>query len=330
MNKQIAAADTGKPGQRLVSQIPQSMAGLRLDQALVTLFPAYSRSRLSGWVKSGQVQVDGCCLSPASKVGGGERVELLVSAEPVECWEPQDIPLNIVYEDDAILVVDKPAGLVVHPAAGNRDGTLLNALLHHAPELARVPRAGIVHRLDKLTSGLLVVARDVTSHIRLVEQLQARTVTRRYCAVVVGVMPAGGVVEAPIGRHRTDRKRMTVTERGKEAISHYRVTERFAGHSLIEVRLETGRTHQIRVHMAHIRYPLVGDAVYGGRLRIPSGCGRELAERLRGFKRQALHAGRLGIFHPVTGEAMEWRAALPDDLAQLIDALRRDQAADAV
>ena len=324
MNKPIAATDIGEPDQQLVARIPEAMAGRRLDRALVELFPDYSRSRLSQWIKSGQVQVDGRYFSPSDKVVGGEQVKLEVRLEPQERWEPQDIPLHVVYEDEAILVINKPAGLVVHPAAGNLDGTLLNALLHHAPELAEVPRAGIVHRLDKQTSGLLVVARDVTSHVRLVEQLQARTVARQYSAVVVGVMPSGGTVDAPIGRHRVDRKRMAVTGQGRQAITHYRVAERFAAHTLIAVRLETGRTHQIRVHMAHIRYPLVGDPVYGGRLRIPAGCGDELKETLRNFKRQALHAGRLGIIHPVTGEAVEWQAALPDDMAQLIDALQAD------
>ncbi len=330
MNKSIATSDIGEPDQRLAARIPEAMAGLRLDRALTELFPDYSRSRLSQWIKSGQVQVNGCCFSPSDKVAGGERVELEVRLEPQESWKPQDIPLHIVYEDDAILVINKPAGLVVHPAAGNPDGTLLNALLHHAPELAQVPRAGIVHRLDKQTTGLMVVARDVTSHIRLVEQLQARTVSRRYSAVVVGVMPSGGTVDAPIGRHRVDRKRMAVTGQGRQAITHYRVAERFAAHSLIDVRLETGRTHQIRVHMAHIRHPLVGDPVYGGRLRIPAGCGDELGETLRNFKRQALHAGRLGIIHPATGEAMEWQTALPEDMAQLLECLRTDSRTHAI
>ncbi len=324
MNKPIAATDIGESGQRLVACIPGVMAGQRLDRALVELFPDYSRSRLSQWIKSGQVQVNGRHFSPANKVVGGERVVLEVRLESRESWEPQDIPLNIVYEDDSVLVINKPAGLVVHPAVGNPDGTLLNALLHHAPELAQVPRAGIVHRLDKQTTGLLVVARDVTSHIRLVEQLQARTVTRQYSAVVVGVMLAGGRVDAPVGRHRVDRKRMAVTGQGRPAVTHYRVAQQFSAHSLIEVRLETGRTHQIRVHMAHIRYPLAGDPVYGGRLRIPAGCSDELMDVLRGFTRQALHAGRLGIIHPATGEAMEWQAALPDDIAQLVKVLQVD------
>ncbi len=330
MNKPIATTDIGEPDQQLVARIPEAMAGRRLDRALVELFPDYSRSRLSQWIKTGQVRVDGGHFSPGDKVIGGERVELEVRLEPQESWKPQDIPLHIVYEDDAILVINKPAGLVVHPAAGNPDGTLLNALLHHAPELAQVPRAGIVHRLDKQTTGLMVVARDVTSHIRLVEQLQARTVSRRYSAVVVGVMPSGGTVDAPIGRHRVDRKRMAVTGQGREAITHYRVAERFAAHTLIDVRLETGRTHQIRVHMAHVRHPLVGDPVYGGRLRIPAGCGDELRETLRNFKRQALHAGRLGIVHPATGEAMEWQTALPEDMAQLVECLRADSRTHAV
>ncbi len=321
MGKPIASMESG---QRLAAVIPRESAGQRFDRVLAELFPDYSRSRLSRWIKGGQVKLDGRCCSPDQRVLGGERVELVVSPEPQERWEAQAIELNVVYEDDAILVVDKPAGLVVHPAAGNPDGTLLNALLHHAPELAEVPRAGIVHRLDKETSGLLVVARTVGSHLRLVEQLQERSVSRCYSAVVVGVPTSGGTVDAPIGRHRVDRKRMAVTGQGKPAVTHYRVAERFRAHALLDVRLETGRTHQIRVHMAHIRHPLVGDPVYGGRSRIPAGCGEALREELRGFRRQALHAGRLGITHPASGERMEWQVPLPEDMARLIHTLRAD------
>ena len=322
----------GKPigsGQRLVAHVPADLAGRRLDRALAELFPDYSRSRLGQWIKGGQVRVDGRRRSPSDRLAGGERVELEPHLEPQQEWKPQDIPLRILHEDDAILVIDKPAGLVVHPAAGNPDGTLLNALLHHAPELEKVPRAGIVHRLDKQTSGLLVVARTVTSHIRLVEQLQARTVKREYQAIVNGVMTAGGIVDAPIGRHRVERKRMAVTGQGKPAVTRYRVVQRFAAHTLLEVRLESGRTHQIRVHMAHIRYPLVGDPVYGGRLRIPAGCSDGLAAILRGFRRQALHAARLGLVHPASGKEMEWQTPLPEDMVRLVEALREEQQADA-
>ncbi len=322
MDKPIGS---GKP---LLAEVPVALAGQRLDRVLAELFPDYSRSRLGRWIKGGRVLVDGSRRSPSDRLAGGERVELRPQPEPRREWRAQEIPLRILHEDDSILVIDKPAGLVVHPAAGNPDGTLLNALLHHAPELEEVPRAGIVHRLDKQTSGLLVVARNVTSHIRLVEQLQARSVRRHYLAVVNGVMPAGGTVDAPIGRHPVDRKRMAVTPRGKPSITHYRVARRFAAHTLIDVRLESGRTHQIRVHMAHIRHPLVGDPVYGGRLRIPPGCGEGLSEMLRGFRRQALHAGRLGIIHPATGETMEWSSPPPADMERLIEALKADTQAD--
>ncbi len=320
----------GHSALRLEARIPPELAGRRLDRALVELFPDYSRSRLGQWIREGQVRVDGQPRrAPSHRIAGGEMVELEPRQEPNREWRAQEIPLRILHEDEAILVIDKPAGLVVHPAAGNPDGTLLNALLHHAPELEAVPRAGIVHRLDKQTSGLLVVARTVTSHIRLVEQLQARTVKREYRAVVNGVMIAGGTVDAPIGRHRVDRKRMAVSGQGKPAITHYRVAQRFAAHTLLKVWLESGRTHQIRVHMAHIRHPLVGDPVYGGRLRIPAGCGDRLAGILRGFRRQALHAARLGLTHPASGKQMEWQMPLPEDMARLVEAMREDQRADA-
>jgi 23S rRNA pseudouridine1911/1915/1917 synthase len=239
-------------------------------------------------------------------------------------WQGEDIPLTIVYEDEEIIIVNKPAGMVVHPAAGNYDGTLVNALLHHAPELNEVPRAGIVHRLDKETSGLLAVARTLKSQKHLVEMLQARVMKRQYQAVACGVMTAGGTVNAPIDRHPVDRKRMAVVANGKPAVTHYRVMERFRIHTHIRVDLETGRTHQIRVHMAHIHYPLVGDPVYGSRLRLPSDCSAELADFLRNFKRQALHAARLGLEHPTTGEMMEWEAPLPEDMQQLIRLLHED------
>ncbi len=324
MDKPIARPEGVSPPPKLTARIPPAEGGQRLDRVLAELFPDYSRSRLSQWIKAGWVRVDGRRLSPSNRVIGGEWVEVEVQPESEERWEAQPIPLAIRYEDEALLVIDKPAGLVVHPAAGNPDGTLLNALLHHAPELAEVPRAGIVHRLDKDTSGLLVVARTITSHRHLVEQLQARTVKREYRAVVHGSVIAGGTVDAPIGRHRVDRKRMAVTAQGKPAITHYRVVQRYRAHTLLDVRLESGRTHQIRVHMAHIRHPLVGDPVYGGRLRVPAGCDGTLVEALRTFRRQALHAGRLGLIHPVTGEAMEWCSPMPDDMVRLIDALKAD------
>jgi 23S rRNA pseudouridine1911/1915/1917 synthase len=309
---------------QLTTTIPANLAGLRLDQALATLFPDYSRARLQRWIKAGQVSVDERRMRSKDLVYGGEQVCLSVVLEEETRWRPQDLPLNVVYEDTAILVIDKPLGVVVHPGAGNLDGTLSNALLHHAPELAAVPRAGIVHRIDKDTSGLLVVARSLMAQKSLVEQLQARVFEREYQAVAMGVMTAGGTVNVPIGRHPVNRLRQAVVPGGREAITHYRVEGRFRAHTHVRVRLETGRTHQIRVHMAHIQYPLVGDPVYGGRLRIPAGATPELEQALRGFRRQALHAARLGFVHPLSGEVVVWQAPLPADMAALLDACRAD------
>ena len=310
----------------LSAEIPAELDGKRLDQAMAVLFQDFSRSRLQQWIREGQVQVDSQVMRPKDKVYAGQQVTLQATLAPEGDWEAQDIPLPIVYEDAHLLVINKPAGLVVHPAAGNASGTMLNALLHHAPQLENLPRAGIVHRLDKETSGLLVVAKDLTTHKELVAQLQAREFEREYQAIVVGVMTAGGTVDAPLGRHPVQRKRMAVVERGKPAVTHYRVLERFRAHSLIRVNLETGRTHQIRVHMAYVHYPLVGDPVYGGRLKLPRGCTSELAEALRQFRRQALHAARLGIVHPHTGEHLAWQAPLPADMQALLETLRADNA----
>jgi len=306
------------------AEIPVELDGKRLDQALAVLFQDFSRSRLQQWIRDGQVQVDAQVMRPKDKVFSGQRVTLQASLAPEGEWEAQDIPLSIVYEDAHLLVINKPAGLVVHPAAGNYTGTMLNALLHHAPQLENLPRAGIVHRLDKETSGLLVVAKDLSTHKELVAQLQAREFEREYLAIVVGVMTAGGTVEAPIGRHPVQRKRMAVVDRGKPAVTHYRVVERFRAHTLIRVKLETGRTHQIRVHMAYVHFPLLGDPVYGGRLKLPKGCSEELAQTLRQFRRQALHAARLGIIHPQTGEALSWEAPLPPDMQKLLAVLQDD------
>lgn len=304
--------------------VPADAAGRRLDQVLGELFPDYSRNRLQEWIKAGQLTVNGRVPRARDKVWGGERVALVASEVTEVPWVGEAIPLDIVYEDDTILVINKPPGLVVHPAAGNWEGTLVNALLHHAPELAQLPRAGVVHRLDKDTSGLLVVARTLAAHKSLVEQLQARTVKREYAALVTGVMTAGGTVEAPIGRHPVDRKRMAVTEGGREAVSHYRVAERFLAHTYVKVNLETGRTHQIRVHMAYVNYPLLGDPTYGGRLRLPAGCSEALRTELQQFKRQALHAGVLGLIHPESDEEMQWQAPLPLDMQRLLEMLRDD------
>lgn len=309
--------------QLYTAAIPDSLTGLRLDQALVELFPEFSRSRLQEWIKTGCVQVDGqAALRAKDKVVGGAAVALRAELEEVGSDQAQDIPLNIVYQDASLIIVDKPVGLVVHPAAGHRDGTLVNALLHYAPELAAVPRAGIVHRLDKDTSGLLMVARTLQAHKVLVDQLQARDIEREYLAVVQGCMAAGGTVDEPLGRHPTDRKRFAVREGGKSAVTHYRVAERFAHHTLTRLKLETGRTHQIRVHMTHIHYPLVGDPVYG-RLRLSAGASLALTEALRGFRRQALHATRLALAHPENGEYCQWESLLPEDMQALLDALTR-------
>ena len=304
--------------------IPDAMVGMRLDQAAAELFSDFSRERIKSWIKQGVLTLDGAQARPKDKVYGGERLTLDTVLEAEARWEPQAIDLEIVHEDDDVLVIDKPPGLVVHPAAGNPDGTLLNAVLHHCPQLAAIPRAGIVHRLDKDTSGLMVVAKTLAAQTSLVEQLQARTVSREYDAVVIGVMTAGGTVDAPIGRHPKDRKRQAVTESGKPAITHYRVVERFRGHTHVRCRLETGRTHQIRVHMAHRRFPLIGDALYSGRFKVPAGASETLKEILREFPRQALHARKLAFIHPRHGESVEFRADLPDDLLMLLDYLRVD------
>lgn len=297
---------------------------MRLDQALAAALPDYSRSRIQQWIRSGRVRVDGRARDAKDRVQGGEWVELEVEAEILTSDVPEAIPLTLVYRDASILVIDKPAGLVVHPAIGHRAGTLLNALLHHAPEVAQLPRAGIVHRLDKDTTGLLVVACREAAQNSLQEQLQTRTVSREYLAVVQGRMTAGGTIDAPLGRHPTDRLRFAVRQGGKPSISHYRVVERYAQHTLVRVYLETGRTHQIRVHMAYAGHPLVGDPLYGGRARSPAGVTALLAERLRTFPRQALHAARLALIHPAQGVPMSWESSLPKDFQMLIEALRAE------
>ncbi len=310
---------------RLTAQVPVELGGQRLDRILAELFPDFSRSRLQQMNQRGDVLVDGAQRRDREKLLGGERVELHVEQQVETETIAQDLPLTVVYEDDTIIVLNKNAGEVVHPAAGNPDGTLQNALLFHYPELREVPRAGIVHRLDKDTTGLLVVARTVGAHTSLVAQLQARSVKREYLALVQANVVSGGKIDKPIARHPTDRKRMSVYVGGKEAITHYRVDESFDGFTLLRVRLETGRTHQIRVHMSALRWPLVGDATYGFRLRLPKHASAELVDALRGFSRQALHAHRLALVHPVRKETMEWEVPLPEDFEDLLDALRGDQ-----
>ena len=305
------------------AQVPVSMSGLRFDQVASELFPDFSRSRLQSWIRDGQLTLDGRLAKPKDRLIGGEQLELKAEMEAQGTWEPEAIELNIVHEDDHIMVINKPAGLVVHPAAGNQTGTLLNALLNHCPDLINLPRAGIVHRLDKETTGLMVVAKTLQAHTDLVEQLADRSVSREYEAIAVGTMTGGGTVNAPIGRHPTQRKLMAVlSQGGKRAVTHYRVLTRFPHHTHIRVKLETGRTHQIRVHMAHIQFPLVGDATYGKRFKIPKGATDELIETLKAFPRQALHAATLGLEHPDTGEYCEWSIPLPADFQALLNALK--------
>lgn len=308
----------------LSGNISPALAGQRLDQALAALFPDITRSRLQQWIEDGHVRLNGRLPRKRDKVKEGDAVSIRVPPPADGDWKAQPIPLEIVHEDGEILVINKPPGLVVHPGAGNPEGTLLNALLNHAPKLAALPRAGIVHRLDKDTSGLLVVAKTERARQNLIEQLQAHIVEREYLAIVNGVMVAGGTIEAPIGRHRTRRTHMAVSAHGKPAVSHYRVVKKYRAHTLVQVRLESGRTHQIRVHMAHLHYPVVGDPVYGGRLKIPAGAGEPLKKVLRGFKRQALHALKLGLIHPKTGKRVQWATSIPGDMGQLIEALALD------
>lgn len=309
----------------LNAEIPESLLGKRLDQALAQLFPDYSRSRIKDWILAGNVTINGQIWDkPREKVLGNEAVEVNASLEIQEQHQAQDIALDIVFEDEHILVINKPSDLVVHPGAGNSDGTVLNALLNHAPQVASVPRAGIVHRLDKDTTGLMVVAKTVPAQTHLVESLQAREISREYEAVVYGTMVAGGLVDAPIGRHPTKRTSMAIRETGKPAVTHYRVKQKFRAHTHIRLKLETGRTHQIRVHMSHLKYPLVGDVLYGGRPRLPKSCSQDMIDMLRGFRRQALHAIQLELSHPVSGEWMSWHAPLPDDMVELLGVLEED------
>jgi 23S rRNA pseudouridine1911/1915/1917 synthase len=320
----VDQTDEQGSGNRLSAVVGDDQAGLRLDQAVAQLFPDYSRSRLTAWIKDGRVTVEGEQRRPRDKVMPGECLVLLAEAEPQVACVAQDIPLDIRFEDRHVLVINKPAGLVVHPAAGNPDGTLQNALLFHSPALVNLPRGGIVHRLDKDTTGLMVVAKSDIAHKNLVAALQARDVHREYRALVAGELIAGGTIDQPIGRHPTVRTRMAVHPTGKPAVTHYRVEEHFRGHTLLDVRLETGRTHQIRVHMAFIRHPVFGDPVYGGRLRLPARADQALVDAMRAFKRQALHAYRLGFHHPVSGEELAFEAEIPDDMAELVALLRED------
>ncbi|EKO3965267.1 23S rRNA pseudouridine(1911/1915/1917) synthase RluD [Vibrio fluvialis] len=309
----------------LTHTVKESQLGQRLDQAVAELFTDFSRSRLKEWLLEGKVMVNGTVVTkPRTKVMGGEAITVQAELEDEQRWEAQDIPLNIVYEDDDIIVINKPRDLVVHPGAGTPDGTVLNALLFHYPPIAEVPRAGIVHRLDKDTTGLMVVAKTVPAQTRLVRELQKRNITREYEAIAIGKMTAGGMIDKPIGRHSTKRTLMAVSPLGKPAVTHYRVAEHFREHTRLRLRLETGRTHQIRVHMAYLQHPLLGDTAYGGRARIPKGATQELTDMIRGFDRQALHAVMLRFAHPITGEELEFHAPVPDDMVVMTEALRED------
>ncbi|EUC68116.1 23S rRNA pseudouridine synthase D [Alcanivorax sp. 97CO-5] len=306
-------------------QVKPEHAGQRVDQVAAELFEGFSRSRLQTWIKNGVLTVNGAQTKPKEKLTGNESLTLEVEIEPELDDQPQSIDLDVVYQDDDLIVINKPAGLVVHPAAGHADGTLLNGLLHLDERLNSLPRAGIVHRLDRDTTGLMVVARSLEAHQSLVAQLQDKSLFRQYEAIAVGVMTGGGKVDAPMGRHPVDRKKQAVVKTGgKNAVTHYRVLDRYRAHTRIQVQLETGRTHQIRVHMAHRNYPLVGDPLYGGRLKQPAGATEALRQALHKFPRQALHARKLGLIHPATGEYCEFQAELPADMTSLIVALEND------
>ncbi|HHF3905522.1 TPA: 23S rRNA pseudouridine(1911/1915/1917) synthase RluD [Haemophilus influenzae] len=309
----------------LSAEVQPEQMGQRLDQTLAELFPEYSRSRLKTWIEADLVKLnDRITNIPREKVLGGERIEIIVEVEDETRFEAENIPLNIVYEDDDIIVINKPKDLVVHPGAGNPNGTVLNALLYHYPPIVEVPRAGIVHRLDKDTTGLMVVAKTIPAQTKLVRDLQKRKITREYEAVASGIMTKGGTVDQPMARHATKRTLMAVHPIGKPAVTHYRIMENYRNYTRLRLRLETGRTHQIRVHMAHIAHPLLGDQTYGGRPRPPKNASEDFMEVLRNFKRQALHAVMLRLAHPITGEMMEWYAPLPDEFVELLNALKAD------
>lgn len=307
-----------------IIEIPQEMIGQRLDKALAALLPEFSRSTIQSWIKTKRVVIDDEVPQQKDKVYGGETIELDIPDSDPLVQEPQDLPLHVVHEDSDLLVIYKPAGLVVHPGAGNPDNTLLNGLLYHYPDNTRLPRAGIVHRLDKDTSGLMLVARSESARLGLIEQLADHSLAREYLALVAGQVIAGGTIDEPISRDRHDRRRMAVNNFGKESVTHYRVDQRFRNQTLLRVNLETGRTHQIRVHMNHIGYPLVGDPAYGRRLAIAAHTHPLLEEQLRGFKRQALHATKISYTHPISNEVQDWQMPLPDDMRLLIEACQLD------
>lgn len=315
---------SGLPSGSVTKKIPIDLAGERLDRAAANLFPEYSRSRIQLWIDNGALLIDGQAGKRRQPVAEGMKLSLTITTEPQGDWQPQPIEFPVVYEDEHILVIDKPAGLVVHPGAGNIDCTLLNGLLHRYPDLAEVPRAGIVHRLDKDTSGLMVVARNLAAQNHLVQQLQSRSVTRLYQAIVMGGPTASGCINAPIGRNPKNRLKMAVVRNGKEAITHYRVLSSFRAHKLLQLKLETGRTHQIRVHLAHNNWPIVGDQLYAGKSRLPKGCSTELRSLLEGFSRQALHAVQLELIHPASGQHCAWQSELTADIQKILVELQSD------
>jgi 23S rRNA pseudouridine1911/1915/1917 synthase len=308
----------------LKAEVTEQLSGHRLDKVAAKLFPEYSRTRLQSWIRDGALLVNDKQLRPRDRLETGDCLIVEAQLASTESWVAEQLPLDIVFEDEHLLVINKAVDTVVHPAAGHARGTLLNGILHHNPEQKELPRAGIVHRLDKDTTGLMVVAKTLIAHADLVSQLQAREVSREYEAVVHGVLTGGGVVDRPLGRHPVNRKKRAVVEEGQEAVTHYRVIERFRGHSHVQVNLETGRTHQIRVHMAHLNHSLVGDPLYGGRFQLPSACSGELSHCLRNFKRQALHARRLELVHPHSRERISWEAEKPADMVELVNQLRAD------
>ena len=309
----------------LKAAVPEQLAGNRLDQIAAKLFPDYSRAKLQDWIKAGSLLVNEKQLRPRDRLQTGDVLVVETELAYSEEWQPEAMPLDIVFEDEHLLVINKPLNVVVHPAAGNREHTLLNGLLHYCPNLAELPRAGIVHRLDKDTTGLMVVAKSLASHTDLVRQLQAREVVREYEAIVQGFLTGGGTIDAPLGRHPVSRKKRAVVQSGQQAVTHYRVITRFRSHTHVRVKLETGRTHQIRVHMAHIKHPIIGDPVYGGRLQLPAACSEELAESLKNFRRQALHACRLQLSHPLLHTPLAWESVRPEDMEQLLKSLSADQ-----
>ena len=308
----------------LSGEVTEDLAGNRLDQVAANLFPRYSRARLQSLIKEGKLLVNGQESRTKDRLKLGDVIAVTIEPQTIIEYQAEEIPLNVIYEDESLMILNKKAGIVVHPAAGNWTGTLLNGLLNRNPKLKAIPRAGIVHRLDKDTSGIMVVAKTIESHASLINQLQQRSVKREYEAVVVGVMTGGGIIDAPLGRHPVNRKKQAVNEGGKEAITHYKVIDRYRLHTHVQLNLETGRTHQIRVHMAHIKHRLVGDQLYGGRLQMPAASSSELRNTLQNFKRQALHAKKILLTHPEKGEKMEWEVERAEDMQELLDSLKSD------